>query len=99
MRPVTALCLLAAFATAASLCNRSLCGRRQQALSSRPVRPVRPIRERRPLTPEEAVRLGVGRSVAEVVIQAGWPGMSAEEAARLATAWPALTPSVSRRLQ
>lgn len=95
MRPAIALCLLAAFATAASLCNRRLPGRRQQALSPSPVRPTP---ARRP-TPEEAVRLGVGRAVAEVVIQAAWSGMSAEEAARLATAWPALTPAVSRRLQ
>lgn len=92
MRPATALCLLALLlATGASLCNRRLPGRRRQAPSPTPLR--------RPLTVEEAARLAVCRGAAEAVIAAGWPGMSTEEAARLAMAWPAFTPFVSTRLQ
>ncbi len=93
MRPAVSLCLLAVFALGASLCNRRLPARRQQA----PSLPPSPVR--RDLTPEEAVRLAGGRVVAEAVIGLGWPGLSPEECARLAMAWPAYTPLVSTRLQ
>lgn len=94
MRPRIALCLLGLLlATGASLCNRThLSGRRRQA--SLPSSPVR-----RALSTEEAARLSLGRAAAEVVISTGWPGLSREDVARLAMAWPANTPFVSARLQ
>lgn len=92
MRPGLALSLLAAFVTAASLCNRSLRGRRRQA----PSLPPSPVR--RDLSPEDAARLAGGRAVAEAMIAIEW-GLSPEECARLAMAWPAYTPLVSRRAQ
>lgn len=92
MRPATALCLLAAFAFGvSSLCNRRLPARRRQALSPTPLR--------RRLTPTEAVELAVGRAAAEVDIAARWQGLTPEDVARLAMAWPAFTPLVSTRKQ
>lgn len=92
MRPAVSLCLLAVFALGASLCNRRLPARRQQASSSEPLLPTRP------LTPEEAIRLCRGRVVADAAASIGW-GLPAEDAARIAMAWPANVHPMPERLQ
>ncbi|WP_375453464.1 hypothetical protein [uncultured Methylobacterium sp.] len=93
MRPRTALGLLAILAIGViPLCNRRLPGRRQQAPSS----PA--AIERRPLTPEEAIRLCRGRAVVDAPVTVGWR-LSPEDAARVAMAWPANTHPMPERLQ
>lgn len=65
---------------------------------ARPQSRPEPLTLRRALTDQEVLDLRLGRRRAERLVAAEWC-LTPEDAARVAMAWPALTPLVSLRLQ